>query len=357
MTLSNQSGIVDATIGSPLSELAVEANTFPMAMIGMLLFAILIASSMLWWKFIIAYIKGIAFFPTFQPRQIQRWGVIDLAMAVASVFVLSALAFGLISRIGVPRVDLMSGTAASVVKVAIATFQLSSVAVMTILIAIRYRMTISNIGWSTERLVQDIRLGLVTFVMILPPIYILMALSTLMFKQPYNHPVVDAIKNDPSTLPMAIWLAVVIAPILEEFGFRVLLQGFLESIARGPLSLKMVIFGRRETTLYPHDSDLQGASPEQATDIKIFHNNSEMIVDSKQLPWWPVIVSGVLFGLAHFDYGASWLPLAVLGIVLGYLYRITNRIWPGLVVHACLNGMTMLNLTIITLYGDPSKIQ
>jgi membrane protease YdiL (CAAX protease family) len=164
---------------------------------------------------------------------------------------------------------------------------------------------------------------------------------------------------------MAIWLAVVIAPILEEFGFRVLLQGFLESLSRGPLSLRLIFGGRRQT----EDQDLVATAPQDLdSDTKTMltsvysqadstaNVDQQTITDSRQLPWWPVVVSGLLFGLAHFDYGASWLPLAALGMVLGYLYRITNRIWPSLVVHCCLNGMTMLNLTIITLYGDPSKI-
>jgi hypothetical protein len=206
----------------------------------------------------------------------------------------------------------------------------------------------------------------------------------LLFKKPYNHPVVDAIKNDPSSLPMAIWLAVVIAPLLEEFGFRVLLQGFLESLSRGPLSLKLIFSGRRGDSpivadesvsddLTPHTGVAAGwgekplnpyeigtnnliTSSLSPTDVSLAEANRDMVIHSEQLPWWPVIVSGVLFGLAHFDYGASWLPLAALGIVLGYLYRVTNRIWPSLVVHCCLNGMTMLNLTLLTLYGDPSKI-
>jgi hypothetical protein len=216
--------------------------------------------------------------------------------------------------------------------------------------------------------------------MALPPVYVLMIASTLLFKTPYNHPVVEAIKNDPSSLPMAIWLAVVIAPLLEEFGFRVLLQGFLESVSRGPLSMKLIFSGRSPSkssrigddvqfdgNSIPEGSPVLSDSPVnryeateniamQANSISLYVANQETITDSSQLPWWPVIVSGVLFGLAHFDYGASWLPLAVLGMVLGYLYRITNRIWPSLVVHCCLNGMTMLNLTILTLYGDPSKI-
>jgi membrane protease YdiL (CAAX protease family) len=305
-------------------------------------------------------------------------------MALAILFLVSSLAASVATRIGVERADLVDGSASSFPKVAIATVQLSAIALMTLLIAVRYRVSIGQIGWSTKHFLKDIRFGLLAFVMALPPIYVLMIASTLLFKKPYNHPVVDAIKNDPSSLPMAIWLAVVIAPLLEEFGFRVLLQGFLESLSRGPLSLKLIFSGRRGDSpivadesvsddLTPHTGVAAGwgekplnpyeigtnnliTSSLSPTDVSLAEANRDMVIHSEQLPWWPVIVSGVLFGLAHFDYGASWLPLAALGIVLGYLYRVTNRIWPSLVVHCCLNGMTMLNLTLLTLYGDPSKI-
>ena len=383
LTLSKPGGNIDATL-APASGLANEANTNPQAFLGLILFALLLGSLVLWSRFLVAYIKGIPFLPTLEARPIQRWGIVDLVMAVASVFLLSVFAATVLTRLGVQRTELVNGPASSLIKISIATFQLLSVVVMTLLIAVRYRVPPISIGWSTKYLMNDIRLGLITFVMVLPPIYVLMILSTVLFNQPYSHPVVEAIKKDPSTLPMAIWLAVIIAPILEEFGFRVLLQGCLESIARGPFSLKLMMFGRRDiepTTdvaidskvldvnekqikqilslpFNPYHSENKSCLPsvDMSVDIEGQNNKPEMVVDSRQLPWWPVGVSGLLFGLAHFDYGASWLPLVVFGMILGYLYRITNRIWPSLVVHMCLNGMTMLNLTVITLYGDPSQI-
>lgn len=407
LTLTNRSGTIDSAIVTS-SDIAIQNNSTPIAFIGFLILAILTASMIMWSRFVIAYVKGVPFFPNLQPRQIQRWALTDIFMALASLYLVSALAASFATRVGVDRNDLIEGSASSIPKVAIATFQLSAVVLMTFLIAARYRVSLSNIGWSTKHIVQDIRLGLLAFIMALPPIYILMIASTVLFKKPYNHPVVDAIKNDPSSLPMAIWLAVVIAPLLEEFGFRVLLQGFLESLSRGPRSWRLIFGGRRQTEdqglvvaasqdldsnsktmltsvdpqadskakSFPsspanpyeavansaHDSESDyaiepaGQPADQPGDNLQLNADQQFITDSRQLPWWPVIVSGVLFGLAHFDYGASWLPLAALGMVLGYLYRITNRIWPSLVVHCCLNGMTMLNLTIITLYGDPSKI-
>ena len=61
-------------------------------------------------------------------------------------------------------------------------------------------------------------------------------------------------------------------------------------------------------------------------------------------PVWPSVVTGILFGLAHWGYGLSFIPLIVLGIVLGLVYRATHSIWPCILIHAMLNGTSMLAL-------------
>ena len=55
-------------------------------------------------------------------------------------------------------------------------------------------------------------------------------------------------------------------------------------------------------------------------------------------------MTGILFGLAHWGYGLSFIPLIVLGIVLGMLYRATHSIWPCFLVHFALNSTSMLGL-------------
>jgi len=64
--------------------------------------------------------------------------------------------------------------------------------------------------------------------------------------------------------------------------------------------------------------------------------------------WWPVLLSGTLFGLAHISYGVSWVALIVFGIVLGRLYQLRQSIIPVIMVHALFNAMnvTMLGLSI-----------
>ena len=56
---------------------------------------------------------------------------------------------------------------------------------------------------------------------------------------------------------------------------------------------------------------------------------------------WAALVSGLIFGLAHFDlYNVA--PLATIGIGLGYLYYRTRTLWPNIAAHATVNGISLI---------------
>ena len=59
-------------------------------------------------------------------------------------------------------------------------------------------------------------------------------------------------------------------------------------------------------------------------------------------PWWIAVVSGLLFGLAHFEYGVSWVPLVVLGTVLARVYQLQRSILPCFLIHALFNSLAMV---------------
>jgi membrane protease YdiL (CAAX protease family) len=58
---------------------------------------------------------------------------------------------------------------------------------------------------------------------------------------------------------------------------------------------------------------------------------------AKAMPVWAAIAaSAILFGVAHADLG-SFLPLVVIGLVLGVLRWRTSSLWPGILFHALNN--------------------
>jgi uncharacterized protein len=57
--------------------------------------------------------------------------------------------------------------------------------------------------------------------------------------------------------------------------------------------------------------------------------------------WAAVIVSALIFGVAHADLN-SFLPLALIGVVLALLRWRTGSLWPGILFHAAINAEVLV---------------
>lgn len=150
-------------------------------------------------------------------------------------------------------------------------------------------------------------LGLRASLLILPPVLVISGLVSLLV--PYEHPVIDSMAglSDPWMFALIFVGTAIVTPFVEEFLFRVLLQGGLQRIA-DPVAV------------------------------------SE---SGQKLPWqprayWPMIFSSVLFAAMHLGQGAAPIPLFVLALALGYLYRQTGNITAPMIVHMVLNGSTIV---------------
>ena len=79
--------------------------------------------------------------------------------------------------------------------------------------------------------------------------------------------------------------------------------------------------------------------------------NSRLPNMQRHRPAWlgdvtPIAISSAIFAALHYTHGPDWIPLFGLALGLGYLYRRTHRITPGLVVHLLLNLVSMLALCV-----------
>jgi len=241
----------------------------------------------------------------------------------------------------------------------VASAQLLATLLTTLWIMRRLRVPASVLGWSTSHLATDFRMAVQAFILFGPLVYASLALLNYLYTTQYSHPLLEMVDQKFSGLLLAAWMAVIIAPITEEFAFRVLLQGFLESIAAGPFSWKQFWHGRGSyhhpgdlvTTAEPTSNALPIAAMERSDDgaSEDRMTSPEPQIDSVRLtrrPWWPILVSGTLFGLMHYSYGLSWAPLILLGVVLGFLYRATHRIWPSLFFHIIFNSMAICSMAL-----------
>jgi membrane protease YdiL (CAAX protease family) len=182
--------------------------------------------------------------------------------------------------------------------------------VMLLALATTFRATCSDLGCALRGAARDMRHGAIAFLGIMVPIY---GLHLLMhYLVPYHHPLMDLLRErTPQGVLLSAASAVLIAPLQEEFFFRVLLQGWLEQrLARFP-------------------APPAGGGADEASPI------------SPPVRGLPIVVSSAVFAAMHTGQGAAPIPLFFFSLALGYLYQRTHRLWAPVALHGCLNAFSL----------------
>ena len=60
-----------------------------------------------------------------------------------------------------------------------------------------------------------------------------------------------------------------------------------------------------------------------------------------------MLLSSIIFGAAHLD-PVALIPTSILGALLAYMYHRTNSVWPGVILHVLVNGMSLLAAFAVT---------
>ncbi len=150
-----------------------------------------------------------------------------------------------------------------------------------------------SLGLGSNDLGGDWRLALGGLLLVTGPLLAVAGfLNTLV---PYEHPVIDCLERnqDGWGLVVVAIAAVVAAPVAEEFFFRRLLLGWVDTLCPSP----------------------GGALA--------------------------VGLSATAFGLAHWGQGLGWVPLIPLGVVLGVLARQRGTLVPAILLHALFNAVSV----------------
>lgn len=192
------------------------------------------------------------------------------------------------------------------------------------LVVLRYRRW-EVFGWRPDWLRQDILLGLVGFLMFVPPVLLLQLGLTQLI--PYSHDTLTLLDKGPSVLTLSMtWLAaVLVAPICEEIFFRGTLLAWLQ----------------RAVNFQPDaiDKAINGGWDQDATPQR------------QPICWSAIVLSSLMFGLVHLGNGPAPISLFFFGLALGYLQQISGSVVPCIVLHAALNGFTMLLKTLPILFS------
>jgi membrane protease YdiL (CAAX protease family) len=203
-------------------------------------------------------------------------------------------------------------------------------------ICMRAKVRPDDFGWRSDLVLADIRLGLIAFASVAVPIYGLQAfLSQFVAEQ---HPIIENLRQHPSPLlfGLAGLSAVVAAPIAEEFIFRVLLQGWLESV-RLP---HMLVNSEERTKRLREDDEGRAANPYASP-----RSESSAAADERPRPS-AIVITSMLFAAMHIGHGAAPVPLFFLSLALGYLYQRTHRLLPCVTLHFCINACSFAVLCL-----------
>jgi membrane protease YdiL (CAAX protease family) len=222
--------------------------------------------------------------------------------------------------------------------------KLSAAAIVVVMLAAFAGADGRDLGLSFHLFGRRLRVGLIAFFMITPPVLLLQAMIIEFGGIKYTHPLVEGLR-DRSNRDILYWsliTALAVAPLVEELFFRGLLQGWLErtvqklqaAINARQLLAQRAAWGKtRSRSGQPDGTVLLTDTPgAEAFDQPIMMPSASHA---------PNILTSILFGLMHWGHGPAPFVLIFFSLGLGYLYRQTHSLWPSIIVHFLLNGFSM----------------
>ena len=180
-------------------------------------------------------------------RSPAPWGVLDLLLATGLLMTFQLVnAFVLTKELGIDPTrgwDKLPLNDLALVLFCEPAVNLAAIAIALAAIGVRTRARLADFGMSLRHVRQDLWLGTVAFVMLAPPVYGLQRVLTFWF--PYDHPLISVLQKHPQPILHAavFFSAVVAAPIVEEFFYRVLWQGWLQAFAQRRSDFLQLVLG------------------------------------------------------------------------------------------------------------------
>lgn len=326
-----------------------------------------------WWRLARRVLQGRPLL-SLRPRRPVPWSIVDVSFFMALFLLLQVLAGTLVRGIlGIESVEVFDEIplrTRAVLMVAGSVATLLTAGLSMLAVRVSNGATASDLGWDRRAIARDAGLGAAVFFLIAPLIYGIQQLLVQWF--PYKHPLVNMLTEqpDPAFIAVSGFTALLVAPLAEEYFFRVLLQGYLE---RFPAWWRAGAWrancrplgdaaanrpGAPGGSLGQADGRSAGAAVPQAL-VDSSGSDGPRTQPAASAPdadatpaAWPILVSALLFATLHASHGPAPVPLFLLAIGLGYVYRQTHRILPCIVAHLLLNASSLLVL-LITLAQSP----
>lgn len=288
-----------------------------------------------------------------QPAPVARWGLLDIVGGTLAFIVLAKLFVSpYLSGDPTSLADLTAGQRIGAMWGQIMAQSLVCAGIF-VLIMLRGGLTlVTGESWASFR--QDIIIGVATFCALCVPV-ILIQIGIAQFIE-YKHELITMLMESPTPeiiIPVLV-SAVLVAPITEEFAFRLLLQGWLEDFMSGRYSPGQILIGAQgNPNKVPSEAQLEERFTAETEPPATEPATLEVACPPRpSLMLFPIIASSIIFALLHFDQGGAPIPLFFLALGLGYVYQKRRTIVPSLVVHMMLNGQSMFLLILQIFFGE-----
>ncbi len=315
--------------------------------IGALTIGLLVAS-VVTWGYLVSRLLRFGRILVYEPRRPVPWGWPAAVLAV--LFVLTALLAAASAGPPDPPSVIPSPLQAAGRILGLMLFEVLVTGAALALTATFSSLNLADLGLPryVDGFLRDVRIGIVAWLAALAPVFGLLLVARYLLNQleePSHHPLVDTVSKDPyfGVMLLATVAVVVVAPICEEIIFRLLLQGWLEKWENERVGRQEV-----ESTV---ETGMTNDECRMTNEDQLPHDGSSFALDPPRrglagLPygWLPILVSSLLFALAHIGYGPEPVPLFVLALILGYVYQRTHRIVPCMVTHALFNLIAVIML-------------
>jgi membrane protease YdiL (CAAX protease family) len=329
----------------------------------------LIASVILWTAALRIWQSGRPLIPI--QSHSTPWGVVDLAIAigiwVACIGFADAVRLFITGTDSRGPLDALDPTAQIVVLWISGLATLGICVLIAAALFVRHRVTLSDLGWNSQHVASDVVLGLKAFAMLAPIVYGIQLLLTRLVES--KHPLIEMLKSNPRIEFVLVvgFAAVIVAPVAEEFLFRVLLQSWLERMFSGRESTESLIFGGHQNKPQPPQLNVEEV-PVEAVLVAEASASAANVPDKNpylsprdfdaskprdvasgvgRVQIVPIVLSSVFFALSHYSHGPDPIPLFVFALGLGYLYQRTHRILPCIVLHFLLNACSLAALWMV----------
>jgi membrane protease YdiL (CAAX protease family) len=243
----------------------------------------------------------------------------------------------------------------------LAIYAIIEVAVASVLIFFLFvarQATPRDIGLDMSMAKEDLLIGAGGFLAAVGPVYTIQ-ITLLEFIKEEPHPVLELLRNTagPAEILAAVLSAVVVAPLFEEFIFRIFIQGWLEKAFAMPQRHEEPIAHAADVSEEPALPTLEIAAAPGAENpyVSPALYSSETPQPQPQMPdsarpaVIPILLSSILFAAVHVDAWPSPIPLFPLALILGYVYWRTHRLLPCVVLHALFNGLSVLAVALYQL--------